>query len=166
MSLINPIKYIPSAIGKLKIGAAYTFSLIRQIISKIIEIIKKHPIITLVIIFTIIFGVIIFYVYNMKIANDSRVVALESEISKLESQIAYVAGERELLAKKVSMLETNIKELRADNDTKIRESGRNEYKRVMSLKSAAIVDYYNDVYRPGVLQRNSARSGQDNHPDK
>lgn len=87
----------------------------------------------------------------------SQIYMLQSENQAKAEQIKAVEAEKKDLLIQIDELKKKLTATQIKNDSNIKEAGKNEYKKVMSLKDVAVIDYYNNVYRPGVVQRNATR---------
>ena len=89
-----------------------------------------------------------------------RINTLGSENQAITQQIKVVSAERDEIKAQYEELKKQVTTTQANNDSNIKEAGKNAYKKVMSMRTADILNYYNTVYRPGVVQRNAVRNRQ------
>jgi len=89
-----------------------------------------------------------------------RINTLGSENQAITQQIKVVSAERDEIKAQYEELKKQVTTTQANNDSNIKEAGKNAYKKVMSMRAADILNYYNTVYRPGVVQRNAVRNRQ------
>lgn len=90
----------------------------------------------------------------------SQINMLETQNQAIAQQIKVVAAERDKIKAQYEELKKQVATTQAANDSNIKEAGKNAYKKVMSMRTADILNYYNTVYRPGVVQRNAVRNRQ------
>ena len=89
-----------------------------------------------------------------------RINTLQTENQVISQQIKVVSAERDEIKAQYEALKKQIMATQVKNDSNIKEAGKNAYKKVMSMRTADILNYYNTVYRPGVVQRNAVRNRQ------